>query len=119
MTEPSPLEIGFDRPGPASLRAAFFTVWFVDLVATILFFTVPYAYELNPMTVFLYDLLGIVGVVFAALVYAGFVIGIGHVLSRPFDVGFVLTVVVLYTLFASNNVVLLISREPLLAPIVP
>ncbi|QCW04605.1 hypothetical protein [Natrinema pallidum] len=119
MTEPSPLEFGFDRPGPASLRAAFFGVWFVDLIATILFFTVPYAYELNPMTVFLYDLVGIVGVVVAALIYAGFVIGIGHVLSKPFDVGFVLSAVVLYTLFASNNVVLLVFREPLLAPVVP
>ncbi|WP_226482555.1 hypothetical protein [Natrinema amylolyticum] len=108
-----------DQPGTTGLRAAFFSVWFVDLVATILFFTVPYAYELNPVTVFLHDLFGVAGVVLAALIYAGFVLAIGHVLSRPFDVGFVLTVVVLYALFASNNVVLLVSREPLLAPIVP
>ncbi|SEQ91340.1 hypothetical protein [Natrinema salaciae] len=119
MTITSASERRLDRPGTSGLRATFFGVWFVDLVATVLFFTVPYAYELNPVTVFLYDLFGLAGVVLAALIYAGFVIGIGYVLSRPLDVGFVVSVVVLYALFASNNVVLLVSREPLLAPIVP
>lgn len=110
---------GLDRPGTTRLRAAFVTVWFVDLVATILFFTVPYAAEINPITVFLYQLLGFAGVVLAALLYGGFVVAIGYVLSPPFDVGFVVTAVLLYALFASNNVVLLISREPLLAPVLP
>ncbi|WP_222920188.1 hypothetical protein [Natrinema sp. SYSU A 869] len=119
MAETSSFGIRLDRPGTTGLRAAFFGVWFVDLVATILFFTVPYAYEINPVTVWLHGLFGLAGVVLAALIYAGFVLVIGYILSRPFDVGFVLTVVVLYALFASNNVVLLVSREPLLAPIVP
>jgi multidrug efflux pump subunit AcrB len=118
MMETDSAEIGLERPGTASLRAAFFGVWFVDLVATILFFTVPYASELNPVTVFLHDLFGMVGVVLAALIYAGFVVGIGFLLSRPFDVGFVTGAVVLYAIFASNNVVLLVFREPLLAPLV-
>ncbi|MDF9747542.1 hypothetical protein [Natrinema salsiterrestre] len=119
MMETDSAGIELERPGTTSLRAAFFGVWFVDLVATILFFTVPYASELNPVTVFLHDVFGMVGVVLAALIYAGFVVGIGSLLSRPFDVGFVTGAVLMYALFASNNVVLLVSREPLLAPIVP
>lgn len=117
MVNTASLGIELDRPGTARLRAAFFSVWFVDLVATVLFFTVPYAYELNPVTVFLHDLLGLPGVVLAGLIYAGFVIGIGYVLSRPFDVAFVATIVGCYALFASNNIVLLVSREPLLTPL--
>ncbi|OAQ53443.1 hypothetical protein HTG_08155 [Natrinema mahii] len=111
--------IGLDRPGTTSLRAAFFAVWFVDLVATVGFFTVPYAYELNPVTVFLHDLFGLAGVVLAAAIYAAAVLVIGYVLSRPFDVAFVVAVVGCYALFASNNVVLLVSREPLLTPLIP
>ncbi|MDS0478607.1 hypothetical protein [Natrinema sp. 1APR25-10V2] len=109
----------FDLPGTTGLRATFFSFWFIDLVATVLFFVVPYATEINPVTVFLHDIFGLAGVVLAALIYAGFVIGIGYVLSKPFDIAFVTTVVVLYALFASNNVVLLLSREPLLAPVLP
>lgn len=119
MATTTAFERRLDRPGTAGLRAAFFTAWFVDLVATVLFFTVPYAYELNPVTVYLHDVFGLVGVVLAALIYAGFVVAIGYVLSRPFDVAFIASVVVLYALFASNNVVLLVSRESLLAPILP
>ncbi|ELY64999.1 hypothetical protein [Natrinema versiforme] len=119
MVETSSIGIGLDRPGTTSLRAAFFSVWFVDLVATIMFFVVPYAYELNPVTVFLHELFGLAGVVLAAVIYAGFVIAIGYVLSRPFDIAFVAATVVLYAVFASNNVVLLVSREPLLTPLIP
>ncbi|TMT85372.1 hypothetical protein E2L06_01645 [Haloterrigena sp. H1] len=114
----SDLENRVDPPGTLGLRAAFVGVWFVDLVATLLFFTVPYADELNPVTVFLHDLFGLVGVVIAAVGYAAFVIGIGHLLSRPLDTGFVALMVGLYALFASNNVVLLVSREPLLTLLV-
>ncbi|PCR92202.1 hypothetical protein [Natrinema ejinorense] len=110
---------GLNRPGSPGLRTAFFGVWFVDLVATILFFSVPYATEINPVTVFLHDVFGVAGVVLAALIYAGLVVVIGLLLPTPFDVGFVMSVVVMYALFASNNVVLLVAREPLLAPFVP
>ncbi|WP_226040179.1 hypothetical protein [Natrinema sp. DC36] len=119
MVDTASFGIELKRPGTTRLRAAFFSVWFVDLVATVLFFTVPYAYEINPVTVFLHDLFGIAGVVFAALIYASFVLLIGYVLSTPLDIAFVATIVGMYALFASNNVVLLVSREPLLAPIVP
>ena len=119
MTNTASFGIELDRPGTARLRAAFFSVWFVDLVATVLFFTVPYAYEINPVTVLLYDLFGLVGVVIAALIYAGVVVGIGYVLSRPLDIAFVATVAGCYALFASNNIVLLVSREPLLGPFLP
>ncbi|WP_408959683.1 hypothetical protein [Natrinema sp. 74] len=116
--EPS-FERRVDPPGTIRLRAAFFGVWFVDLVATILFFSVPYASELNPVTVFLHELFGVAGVVLAALIYAGFVVAIGNVLSRPLDVGFVTAIVVLYALFASHNVVLLVFQRPLLFALVP
>jgi len=113
------LESRLDPPGTPGLRAAFGGVWFIDLVATLLFFTVPYADELNPVTVFLYDIFGLVGVVIAAVSYAALVVGIGHLLSRPLDTGFVALMLGLYALFASNNVVLLVSREPLLTLLVP
>jgi hypothetical protein len=119
MTAVATLEERIDPPGTAGLRAAFFGAWFVDLVATVCFFLVPYATELNPVTVFLHDVFGLGGVVLAALVYAGFVIGIGHVLSRPYDGGFVIAVVIMYAVFASNNVVLLVAREPLLTALIP
>ncbi len=113
------LESRLDPPGTVRLRAAFVGVWFVDLVATILFFMVPYAHELNPITVFLYDVFGLVGVVIAAVSYAAFVVGIGHLLSRPLDTAFVALMVALYALFASNNIMLLVSREPLLLVLAP
>ncbi|MFA9415892.1 hypothetical protein [Natrinema sp. HArc-T2] len=113
------LESRLDPPGTPGLRAAFVGVWSVDLVATILFFTVPYAHELNPVTVFLHDVFGLVGVVIAAVSYAVLVVGLGHALSSPLDTGFVSLVVGLYALFASHNVVLLVSREPLLTLLVP
>ncbi|MFD1565559.1 hypothetical protein ACFR99_18665 [Haloarchaeobius amylolyticus] len=112
------LESQLDPPGTPGLRAAFVGAWFVDLVATLLFFTVPYADELNPVTVFFHDVFGFVGVVIAAVSYAAFVVGIGHLLSRPLDTGFVALMAGLYALFASNNVVLLISRESLLTLLV-
>ena len=113
------LENRLDPPGPAGLRAAFVGVWSVDLVATLFFFIVPYAHELNPITVFLHDVFGLVGVVIAAVSYAALVVGFGHVLSRPLDTGFVALVVGLYALFASHNVVLLVSRESVLMLFVP
>ena len=119
MSDVSDLESRLDPPGTPGLRAAFVGAWFVDLVATLLFFTVPYADELNPVTVFLHDVFGLVGVVIAAVSYAAFVVGIGHLLSRPLDTAFVVLMVALYALFASNNVVLLVSREPLLLALVP
>lgn len=118
MVRAASFGLEMDRPGPTGLRAAFFSLWFVDLVATICFFVVPYASELNPITVFLYQVLGFPGVVIAAISYAVIVIAIGHALSRPLDVGFVAVMVALYATFASSNVYLLLFGESLLETIV-
>lgn len=118
MVRAASFGLEMDRPGPTGLRAAFFGLWFVDLVATIGFFVVPYATELNPVTVFLYNVFGFAGVVLAAISYAAVVIAIGHALSRPLDVSFVAIVVALYATFASSNVYLLLFGESLLETIV-
>lgn len=102
-----------NRPGGPRLRKAFYLVWFVDLMATMQLFLVPYARELNPVTVMFYESIGLVGVALAAVTYAAVIVAIGHLLSRPFDVGFVTAVVSSYAFFASNNVFLLLFREPL------
>ena len=104
-----PLE--FDPPGSLRLRFAFLALWFVDLIAAASFFVVPYASELNPVTVFFYDLLGFPGVALAALCYAAVVIVVGNVLSDPFDGGFVAGVVAVYAALAANNVPLLLFRR--------
>ena len=107
-----------NRPGSPRLRFAFFVTWFADLVASIYLFIVPYAYELNPVTVMFYEFIGLPGVVLAAVTYALVVLAIGYVLSSPLDVGFVAVVVSAYAFFASSNIVLLVFREPLLDKIV-
>ncbi|SIR92384.1 hypothetical protein [Natronorubrum thiooxidans] len=102
-----------DPPASVGLRRAFFVLWGIDTVAATLFFLVPYATELNPITVLFYGLFGLPGVVLAAVCYAAIVIGIGHVLSDPLDVRFVVGVVALYVVFAANNIVLLLARRSL------
>lgn len=104
-----PLEI--DPPGSLRLRVGFVSLWIVDLIAAALFFVVPYASELNPVTVFFYDLLGFPGVALAAFCYAAVVIVVGNVLSDPFDGRFVAGVVALYAAFAVYNVPLLLLHE--------
>ena len=101
-----------DPPNSVGLRAAFLVLWAIDAIAATLFFLVPYATELNPITVLFYQLFGLTGVPVAALCYAAAVVMIGHVLSDPMDVRFIGVVVVLYTLFAVNNILLLLFREP-------
>ncbi|RKD97148.1 hypothetical protein [Halopiger aswanensis] len=101
----------FDPPGSRRLRLAFATLWVVDLIAAASFFVVPYASELNPVTVFFYDLFGLAGVALAAICYAAVVVVVGNVLSAPIDGRFVAGAVVLYAAFAFNNVVLLLFRQ--------
>lgn len=104
----------FDPPGTVRLRIAFFALWTVDMAAAALFFVVPYATELNPITVFFYGLFGLPGVVLAASCYAALVVAVGHVLSDPLDERFVALVVSLYAVLAINNVpLLLFERSPL------
>lgn len=102
-----------DPPESVGLRAAFFVFWGIDAVAATLFFLVPYASELNPVTVFFYQVFGLPGVVLAAACYAAVVMLIGNFLSDPMDVRFVGLVVILYALFVTNNVLLLLLGEPL------
>ncbi len=103
-----------DPPGSVPLRASFVALWSIDLVAATLFFVVPYADELNPVTVMFYELFGLPGVALAAVGYAGIVVTIGHYLSEPLDRQFVAAVVALYVVFVINNVILLVFR---IAPI--
>lgn len=105
--------LNLNRPGGPRLRKAFFVVWMLDLVATTQLFLVPYARELNPITVLFYESIGLTGVVLAAVSYAAIIVTIGYVLSRPFDVGFVTAVVSCYAFFASNNFALLLFRKSL------
>ncbi|MFC6717527.1 hypothetical protein ACFQGT_04420 [Natrialbaceae archaeon GCM10025810] len=107
-----------DPPGSAGARLTFLGAWFVDLLATLCFFLVPYASELNPVTVYLHDVFGLPGVVLAAFCYAAIVIVIGHVLSNPADAAFVVVVAILYVLFAGNNIVLLVFGEAVFEMIV-
>ena len=103
-----------DPPASVGLRVAFFVFWGLDAIAATLFFLVPHATELNPVTVFFYQLFGLPGVALAAVCYAAIVIVIGHVLSDPLDVSFVGVVVLLYITFVANNYLLLVLGEPLL-----
>lgn len=102
-----------NRPGTSRLRAAFGLAWLADLIATVFLFVVPYAHELNPVTVLLYEALGLAGVVLAAAAYAAVVVAVGGLLRTPHDGLFVAGAASLYALFATNNVVLLAVREPL------
>lgn len=101
--------IGLDPPGSIGMRAAFFVLWGVDMVAATLFFLVPYATELNPVTVWFYGQFGLLGVPVAAICYAVLVVAIGHYLSEPIDRRFVVAMVALYLVLVTNNVVLLLS----------
>ncbi|WP_306054926.1 hypothetical protein [Natronococcus wangiae] len=111
MTVESSLKIPLDPPGSFGLRLAFFVLWGIDVIAATLFFLVPYATELNPVTVFFYGVFGLPGVALAAMCYAGIVVVIGHVLSDPIDRRFVAAMVVVYLTLATNNVLLLLFRE--------
>lgn len=107
-----------DPPGTRALRVAFFVLWLVDMVLAALFFRLSYAEELNPITVFSYEVLGTPGVALAAACYAGVVVAVGHVLSDPWDVRFVGSVSLLYAIFAINNVPLVLFGEAVVFAIV-
>ncbi|RQG96930.1 hypothetical protein [Natrarchaeobius oligotrophus] len=108
-----------DPPGSREVRLTFLALWFVDMVAAALFFVVPYATELNPVTNYFYGLFGLAGVVLAALCYAGIVVIAGNFLPRPLDFQFLVAVVALYAMLVINNVLLLVLGEPVLAGLLP
>ncbi|WP_293029212.1 hypothetical protein [Natronococcus sp.] len=109
MTVERSRKLDLDPPGTVGLRVAFFVLWGIDMVAATLFFLVPYATELNPVTVMFYELLGLPGVAVAAVCYAAIVVAIGHFLSDPVDRRFIGGMVAVYLVLVTNNVILLLS----------
>lgn len=118
MNPTNPVAVRLDRPTNRPLRLAFGTAWLVDLVATVFLFVVPYASELNPITRVFYDAIGLPGVLLAGSVYAAVVVLTGHLLSKPIDGLFVAGTASVYAVCATNNVVLLVSREPIVENLV-
>ncbi|ELY96075.1 hypothetical protein [Natrialba taiwanensis] len=107
--------VELDPPDSPPLRITVLFLWFTDMVAATLFFVVPYATELNPITVLFFNIFGLAGVPLAAALYALLIVFIGHILSDPYDIQFTLAVASLYTLLVINNILLLLLGEPLLA----
>lgn len=81
------------------------------MVTAVLLILVPYASELNPVTVLFYVEFGIPGVVFVACLYAAVVVVVGNFLPHPSDVAFVAVLVVVYFLFVFNNLLVLLFDE--------
>lgn len=100
--------IPIDPPGSRQARMGFLSLWVIDLIAAILFFVVPYAYEVNPVTVIFYLRFGSLGVVIAASLYAFLIMTIGNFIRDPWDGRFLYIVILLYILIVFNNVVLLL-----------
>lgn len=118
MKSTNPVGVRLDRPTNRPLRLAFGTAWLIDLVATVFLFVVPYASELNPITRLFYDAFGLAGVLLAGSVYAAAVVLTGHLLSKPADGVFVAGTASVYAVCATNNVVLLLAREPIVENLV-
>ncbi|WP_247728924.1 hypothetical protein [Halovivax limisalsi] len=102
-----------DPPDSRHLRRTYHLLWLIDMVTAVLLITVPYASELNPVTIYFYGLLGYPGVALAAITYAAAVVVVGHYLSHPVDLVFLVAVVGFYLLFVFNNVVVLAFDETL------
>lgn len=99
----------FEPPGSIPLWAGFLVFWLVDTITAGLFFQFPHATETNPVTVLLYGMFGLPGVVLAAGSYATIVIAIDILLPEPADRYFLAAVVVGYVILVCNNVILLLS----------
>ncbi|WP_226007997.1 hypothetical protein [Natrinema salinisoli] len=113
MKTTTPLWARPDRPANRSLRLTFGFLWLTDLVATVCLFLVPFARELNPITIFFYESIGLTGVVLAGTTYAALVVLTGSFLRKPIDGLFVAGAVSVYAVCATNNVVLLVTRVPI------
>lgn len=88
---------------------AFGIVWLLDLVATVWFFFVPTVNELHPVTLFLYQVAGIPGVVFAGVSYAALVVIIIYKLPNPVDFDFLVAAMLWYGILVVHNYVLLLG----------
>lgn len=104
-----------DWVGWTALWATFGTFWFMDMVATVFLFVVPDVQELHPLTVFLYDLLGVPGAVLAAVSYALLFVTITRKLPRPVDFDFLATITLCYLFLVVHNANLLLSHPSVLA----
>jgi len=98
-----------DWRGRRLLWVAFVAVWALDLVATVWFFFVPTVRELHPVTVFLYGVAGVPGVLVAGTSYALVVAALVRALSRPHDVGFLVAATLWYGILVVHNYVLLLG----------
>lgn len=107
------LRSSLDPPNSPRLRRSFHLLWILDMATAVGLILVPYASELNPVTVYLYGLFGYPGVAIAAGCYAATVVAVGHYLSHPADVLFLVAVVSLYLFFVFNNVFVLAFDQTL------
>jgi hypothetical protein len=98
-----------DWRGWRLLWLAFVAVWALDLVATVWFFFTPTARELHPVTVFLYGVAGIPGVLFAGTSYAVLAVLIVRRLPKPHDFDFLVATTLWYGLLVVHNYVLLLG----------
>lgn len=98
-----------DWQGWKLLWLTFGTVWLLDLVATVWFFFVPDVSELHPVTIFLHQVAGIPGVVFAGAAYAGLVVVITRKLPAPVDFDFLVAAMLWYGVLVVHNYVLLLG----------
>lgn len=99
-----------DWHGRRTLWTAFWVLWAADVLAAVVFVLHPAFYEVNWITVMLFEILGATGVVLAGLCYAGIVVVLVKMLPRPHDVDVLSVSVLLYALLAVTNYVLLFSR---------
>lgn len=91
------------------LWPAFVGVWAFDLAVTVWFFFVPTVSELHPVTVFLYGVAGVPGVLAAGTSYALVVVALVRALPSPRDFDFLLVATLWYGLLVVHNYVLLLG----------
>jgi len=99
-----------DWHGRETLWRAFWVLWAADVLAAVVFVHHPAFYEINWITVVLFEMLGAGGVVLAGLGYASIVVVFVETLPKPHDVDLLAVSVLLYALLAVTNYVLLFSR---------
>jgi len=98
-----------DWRGRFALWAAFWPLWAADVLAATIFVFHPDLYEVNPITVAMFETFGAVGVVLAGICYALLVVIAVRWLPKPHDVDLLSGAVLVYALLALANYVLLFS----------
>jgi hypothetical protein len=112
ITPPRDWLVSHDQYRPA-VWFAFGVFWAIDLSATVVFFSVPYLYEQNVLTVLSYRLFGLAGVGIAAVCYAAVALGVTRALSERLDAVFLTGVTLLYAVIVLHNVTLLVQTTPM------